>query len=102
MSSNQATVQGSMVSVGHIITTRLCHVDNAYFRRIDKCMFNPVDIPNWIVLIYEQQQRFLQEVAGKTITDLLKACKDVGRAIQAISTATTITKYVVMLWALPY
>jgi hypothetical protein len=55
-------------------------------------MFNPADIPNWIVIIYEQQKRFRDEVARRTITGLVDACKAVGRTIQAISTVTSFTK----------
>jgi hypothetical protein len=81
-----------MESVGHIIMIASCQADDANFQRIDKLMFNPVDIPHWIVLIYERQQRFRQEIAGQMITGFVNACRAVGTAIQAISTATGCTQ----------
>src|SRR5580693_7873100 len=41
-------------------------------------MFNPANIPNWVVLIYERQQRFRPDVAGQMITGLVTACEAVG------------------------
>ena len=41
-------------------------------------MFDPADIPHWVVLIYERQQRFRQEAAGQMITGLVNACEAVG------------------------
>lgn len=63
--------------------------DNAHFRRLHKHMFNPVNIPNWIVLIYESQQRFDGEVARQMIAALVKACEAVGRDMHVISTNTS-------------
>jgi hypothetical protein len=55
-------------------------------------MFKPAEVPNWVVLIYEGQQRFRQENARQMITDLVKACEAVGRATQASLTATSCTE----------
>ncbi len=55
-------------------------------------MFKPAEVPNWVVLIYEGQQRFRQENARQMITDLVKACEAVGRAIQASLTASSCTE----------
>jgi hypothetical protein len=41
-------------------------------------MFNPADIPNWMVLIYERHQRFRPEAATKMIRGLVDACEAVG------------------------
>jgi len=41
-------------------------------------MINPSQVPNWIVVIYERQQRFNDQVANQMATDLVKACEAVG------------------------
>jgi hypothetical protein len=43
-------------------------------------MFNPSKVPNWIVIIYERQQRFNDQVANQMASDLVKACEAVGAA----------------------
>jgi hypothetical protein len=53
--------------------------DNAY-SRIDKRMINPSQVPNWIVIVYERQQRFNDQVANQLATDLVRACEAVGAA----------------------
>ncbi|KAH9992241.1 argonaute-like protein [Russula compacta] len=51
---------------------------NGTWNLIDKYMFRPAEIPNWIVLIYENEQRFGQQAASQVITDLVRACEAVG------------------------
>jgi hypothetical protein len=63
--------------------------DNADFRRLHKHMFDPVNIPNWIVVIYESRRRFDGEVATRMIAGLVKACEAVGRDMNVISTIAT-------------
>ena len=46
-------------------------------------MYNPAEVPHWVVLIYERRNRFRDDVARKTIADLVKACEAVGRAKRA-------------------
>lgn len=42
-------------------------------------MFNPCQVvSNWIVVIYERQQRFSEQVANQMATDLVRACEIVG------------------------
>ena len=53
-------------------------------------MFKSVEVPNWVLLVYERQQRFRPETARQMIADLVKACKEVGRAIYARSTTSAI------------
>jgi hypothetical protein len=67
--------------------------DNVYFLRIDELRLKPAEVQNWVVLIYEGQQRFRQENAKQMVTDLVKACEAVGRAIQASLTATSCTEF---------
>ena len=43
-------------------------------------MFNPSQVPNWIVVVYERQQRFNEQVANQMATDLVRACEVVGTA----------------------
>ncbi|KAI0005035.1 argonaute-like protein [Russula compacta] len=45
---------------------------------IDKRMFTPSQVPNWMVIIYERQQRFNQQTANQMATDLVKGCEAVG------------------------
>lgn len=49
-------------------------------------MFKSVEVPNWVVLIYERQHRFRQETARQMVTELVKACQAVGKATQLSST----------------
>ncbi|KAH9062679.1 argonaute-like protein [Lactarius vividus] len=48
---------------------------------IDKRMFSPSDVPNWMIIIYEQQQRFNDQVANQMASDLVRACEAVGISI---------------------
>lgn len=43
-------------------------------------MINPSQVPNWIVVIYERQQRFNEQAANQMAADLVKACEAVGAA----------------------
>jgi hypothetical protein len=84
-----------MEYVGDIITIINDCVarDNSHFRRLDRLMFKAVEVPNWVVLIYERQQRFRPEVARRTMRDLVDACVSFGRAFRARSTATARTEH---------
>jgi len=62
--------------------------NDQHSRRIDKIMYKPAEVPHWVVLIYERQNRFREEVARKMIADLVRACEAVGRAVKASSTTT--------------
>ena len=44
-------------------------------------MFKSAEVPNWIVVIYERQQRFRPGVANQMVTDLVKTCEEFGRQI---------------------
>jgi hypothetical protein len=48
-------------------------------------MINPSQVPNWIVVIYERQQRFNEQVANQLATDLVRACEAVGTALNRAS-----------------
>ncbi|KAH9992243.1 argonaute-like protein [Russula compacta] len=47
---------------------------------IDKYMYRPAAIPNWVLLIYENQRRFSlrREVATQLATDFVRGCETVG------------------------
>ncbi|KAI9439636.1 Piwi domain-containing protein, partial [Lactarius indigo] len=47
----------------------------------DKLLYKPVSIGNWIVVIYESQQRFNDCVVGAMTTGLVQACEAVGISI---------------------
>ena len=66
--------------------------NNTHLRRLDRKMFKSVEVPNWVVLIYERQHRFRQDTLRQVVTELVKACVAVGKAIQPISTVKSRTK----------
>ena len=68
---------------------------NQNFHRIDKLMYNPAEVPQWVVLIYERRNRFRDDVARKTIADLVKACEAVGTVVKASSTTISYTESLV-------
>jgi hypothetical protein len=74
------------------ITTSLGPYDNMYFERLDKLMSEPVEIPNWLLFIYESQLRFRQPSVKQMITDFVKGCVAVGKTFQASSTGHHHTK----------
>ena len=41
-------------------------------------MLQASQVPNWMVVIYERQQRFNEQAANQLATDLVKACEAVG------------------------
>ncbi|KAF8259431.1 argonaute-like protein [Lactarius quietus] len=51
------------------------------FPRIEKRMFTPSSVAHWMVVIYERQQRFNEQVANQMANDLVKACEAVGISI---------------------
>ncbi|KAH9077150.1 argonaute-like protein [Lactarius deliciosus] len=51
------------------------------FQRIDKRMLTPSSVAHWIIIIYERQQRFNDQVANQMASDLVRACEAVGISI---------------------
>lgn len=47
-------------------------------QRIDKRMLQGSVVENWMVIIYERQQRFNGDTAQQMTQDLVKACGAVG------------------------
>jgi hypothetical protein len=45
-------------------------------------MFNPSQVPHWMVIIYERQQRFNEDVANQMASDLVTGCEAVGAVTQ--------------------
>jgi len=45
-------------------------------------MLQGSQVPNWMVIIYERQQRFNEQVANQMVNDLVKACNVVGAPAQ--------------------
>jgi eukaryotic translation initiation factor 2C len=43
-------------------------------------MFNPSQVPHWMVIVYERQQRFNDQVANQMVTGLVNGCEAVGAA----------------------
>jgi hypothetical protein len=41
-------------------------------------MFTPTNVANWMVIIYERQQRFNEQTANQMASELVKACDAVG------------------------
>jgi hypothetical protein len=48
-------------------------------------MINPSQVPNWIIVIYERQQRFNDQAANQMAADLVRACESVGTALNRAS-----------------
>ncbi|KAI9467034.1 argonaute-like protein [Lactarius psammicola] len=48
---------------------------------IDRRMFSPSSVPTWMIIIYERQQRFNDQVANQMASDLVKGCEAVGISI---------------------
>ncbi|KAH9179679.1 Piwi domain-containing protein [Lactarius sanguifluus] len=48
---------------------------------IDKRMFTQSNVANWMIVVYERQQRFNDRVANQMASDLVKACEAVGISI---------------------
>jgi hypothetical protein len=57
--------------------------NDARIRRIDKLMYQPVDFPNWMVIIYERQPRFNSHAANEMIRGFVNGCHAVGRIIES-------------------
>jgi eukaryotic translation initiation factor 2C len=66
--------------------------NNMHLRRLDKKMFKSAEVLNWVVLVYERPHCFRQEALRQMVTELVKACVAVGKAIQPSSTVTSRTK----------
>ena len=41
-------------------------------------MLHASQVPNWMVIIYEKQQRFNEQTANQMVNDLVRACGVVG------------------------
>ena len=41
-------------------------------------MIQGSQVPNWMVIIYEGQQRFNEQTANQMVNDLVRACEVVG------------------------
>ncbi|KAH9045386.1 argonaute-like protein [Lactarius pseudohatsudake] len=48
---------------------------------IDKRMFTPTNVADWMIVVYERQQRFNDQVANQMASDLVRACEVVGISI---------------------
>ena len=45
-------------------------------------MFIPTSVAHWMVVIYERQERFNDQVANQMASDLVRACEAVGTVTQ--------------------
>jgi len=41
-------------------------------------MLQASKVPNWMVIIYEKQQRFNEQTVNQMVNDLVRACEVVG------------------------
>ena len=71
--------------------------NNRHFERLDRFMFEPVEVPNWLLLIYQSSQRFEQQSVEQIIAGfvrdaelLVKTCRAVGKTFKRARLATTI------------
>ncbi|KAI9448014.1 argonaute-like protein [Lactarius indigo] len=73
----------------HVMAHGICTLSRCDFRhslivsfqRIDKRMFTPTNVAHWMIVIYERQQRFNDQVANQMASDLVRACEAVGISI---------------------
>ena len=45
-------------------------------------MFSPSNVAHWMIVIYERQQRFNEQVANQMANDLVRGCEAVGTVTQ--------------------
>ena len=55
-------------------------------------MSEPVEIPNWILLIYQNLSRFNQGSVEQMIADFVRGCGAVGKTFKTSSTGHNYTK----------
>lgn len=66
-----------------------------HFERLDRLMFEPVEVPNWLLLIYESSRHFNQRAVEQMITGFVRGCGAVGKTLQASLTGHYHTKNVI-------
>jgi hypothetical protein len=55
-------------------------------------MSEPVEIPNWLLLVYQSPHRFDQRSVERMIADFVRGCEAVGKTFKASSTGHNHTK----------
>jgi hypothetical protein len=65
------------------------------FERLDRLMSEPVEIPNWVLLIYESQRHSNPQRVDRMIVDFVRGCGAVGKTSQANSTSRNRTKDII-------
>jgi hypothetical protein len=63
-----------------------------HFERLDRLMFKPVEVPNWLLLIYESSRRFNLRSVEQMIGGFVRGCGAVGKSFQASLTGHHHTK----------
>ncbi|KAF8897601.1 argonaute-like protein [Infundibulicybe gibba] len=56
--------------------------NNGSWNMVDKRFFKPMEIPRWVVVIYETLRRFPEAAARDMISGLVDGCREVGMGIQ--------------------
>jgi hypothetical protein len=56
-----------------------------HFERLDRLMSEPVEVPNWLLLIYESEPRSRKQYVEHMIADFVRGCGAVGETFQASS-----------------
>ncbi len=59
-------------------TTSLGPYDNVDLERLDRFMSEPVEIPNWLLIVYERWQRSKESSVNRMIADFVQGCVAVG------------------------
>jgi len=62
------------------------------FERLDRFMCEPVEVTNWLLLVYESSPRFNPRSVDRMIADFVRACGAVRKTFQANSTCRVQTK----------
>ena len=74
-----ASRERCMEHVGRFFrTTSLGPYDNVDLERLDRFMSEPVEIPNWLLIVYERWQRSKESSVNRMIADFVQGCVAVG------------------------
>ena len=72
------TARRCMEFVNKVVVVCTAVLMTSFFGRMEKRMFSPSKVAHWMIIIYERQQRFNDQVANQMAHDLVKGCEAVG------------------------
>ena len=63
-----------------------------HLERLDRFMFEPVEVRNWLLLVYESRRHLDPRSIKQVIAGFVRGCLAVGKTFQASSTGRNYTK----------